>query len=166
MLKEQLQSDTNDSLKQGNHEVTGVLRLALAAIGAKEKEKRYKISKEYSEIKEEELILASALTDDEVIGVLSQEIKKRKDAIALYEKGNRPELVKKETSEILVLQKYLPEQLPEAELKKIIEESIKKVRAVTVKDTGKIMADLMPKVRGRADNTKISSIIKEFFNHG
>src|SRR3989344_5307383 len=78
MLKEQLQSDTNDSLKQGNHEVTGVLRLALAAIGAKEKEKRYKISKEYSEIKEEELILASALTDDEVIGVLSQKNKKKK----------------------------------------------------------------------------------------
>lgn len=161
MLKANIQADATESLKQGNQEVVGVLRMALAAIATKEKEKRYKISKENDNLKEEDLIKKSELTDDEIISVLSSEIKKRKDAIILYEKGERRELADKEKREIDVLKKYLPEQLSEEELKKIIEDSIKNTGAQTIKDMGEVMADLAPKIKGRVDNAEASKIIKE-----
>lgn len=166
MLKQQIQDDTKNALKSGDSFSLGVLRMALSAINAKEKEKRYKISKEDSEIKEQELMQSAALTEDEIISVISSEIKKRKDAIVLYEKGNRPELAEQEKKEIEVLQKYLPEQLSQTELRKLIEQAIEKTGAKEVKDMGKIMADLMPKVKGRADNSEISKMIKELLIQG
>jgi|SRR3989344_5923026 len=164
MLKQQIQNDVKDAMKQGNQQVVGVLRMAVSSINAKEKEKRYKLSKEDSEAKEEELLQASQLTDDEVIGVLSSEIKKRKDAIVLYQQGNRPELARQEQDEITILQKYLPEQLSPEELKKLVGASITKTGASQMKDMGKIMADLMPKTKGKADNSEISKIIKELLS--
>lgn len=161
MLKQQIQSDATGALKEGNQYGVQVLRLALAAINAKEKEKRYKISKEKPELSDDELAKNAELSDDEVIAVLSSEIKKRKDAIALYEKGNRPELAAQEKKEIEILQKYLPEQLSPEELKKLVAESIAKVGATEMKDTGKIMADLMPTIKGKADNSEVGKIIKE-----
>ncbi len=163
MLKQQIQDDVNNSLKKGNQVIVGVLRMALATITSKEKEKRYKISKTEPNLAEQDLIKKSELTDDEIISVLSSEIKKRKDAIVLYKKGNRPELADKEKKEIEILKKYLPEQLSDEELRKLIQESINKVGAKEIKDTGKIMADLMPKVKGKADGDEISKIIKELF---
>lgn len=164
MIKQRIQEDVTESLKQGNSEVVGVLRMALASITSKEKEKRYKISKENDNVKEEELIQSSALVDDEVIGVLSSEIKKRKDAVVLYEKGDREELADKEKREIEILKKYLPEQLSKDELKKLIEETMHKVGAKETKDMGKVMAELMPKVKGKADNSEISKIIKDILS--
>ncbi len=164
MLKHQIQSDVTSALKQGNPEVVGVLRLTLSSINSKEKEKRYKISKTEPDLLEEDLIKKSELTDEEIIDTLSSEIKKRKDSILLYEKGNRPELAEVEKKEIEILKKYLPEQIPLEELKKIVEESINKVGAKEIKDTGKIMADLMPKVKGKADGGEISKIIKELLS--
>ena len=104
------------------------------------------------------------LTDEQVQDVIISEIKKRNDAIALYEQGNRPELAERERKEIEVLKKYLPEQLSLDELKKIIEESVKKVGATQMKDMGKIMQDLMPKIKGKADNSEVSKIIKEMLS--
>lgn len=161
MLKEQIQADIKEAMKQSNQEVVGVLRMTVASVNGKEKEKRYKISKEKPEIKEEDLVKESSLSDDEVMNVITTEIKKRKDAIALYEKGNRQELADKEKKEIVILQKYLPEQLSHDELKKLIEISIKNVGAQSIKDMGKIMADLAPKTKGKADNSEVSKIIKE-----
>jgi len=161
MLKQQIQSGATDALKQGNQEVSGVLRLVLSSLNSKEKEKRYKFSKEDPNLKEEDLTKKSALLDDEVISVLSSEIKKRRDAITLYEKGNRPELADKEKKEIEIIQKYLPEQLSSDELKKLIKESISKVGAKEMKDMGKVMADLSPKIKGKADNSIVSKIVKE-----
>lgn len=164
MLKQQIQSDTTNALKEGKQDVTGILRMLLAAITSKEKEKRYKISKEKPNLSEEELIKLSELADDEVIDVLSSEIKKRKDAIDLYEKGNRKELADKEKKEIEIFKKYLPEQLSSEELKKLVEESIAKVGAKEMKDMGKIMADLTPKVKGKANNSEISKVAKELLS--
>jgi len=161
MLKQQIQSDTTKALKKGDTIVSGVLRLALASIISKEKEKRYKVSKQKLELKEEELIKESELTDDEIINVISSEIKKRKDAIALYEKGARQELADKEKKEIEILQKYLPEQLSEEEIRRLVQESISKVGAKEIKDMGKVMADLALKTKGRTDNSDVSRMVKE-----
>ena len=164
MLKQDIQNAVNQALKSGDQMSAETLRMLLASIITKEKEKRYKISKEKPEATEGVLIKESELTDEQIIEVISSEIKKRKDAIVLYEKGNRPELAEKEKKEIEILKKYLPEQLPEDELKKLVAESIAKVGAKDIKDMGKIMADLMPKVRGKADNSEISKIVKELLS--
>ena len=161
MLKQQIQVDIINALKQGNQEVVDVLRMAISAVNLKEKEKRYKVSKEDTDIKEEDLMQASALNDDEVISVISSEIKKRKDAIVLYKKGNRQELVDKEKKEIEILQKYLPEQLSLEEIRKLIEESIANVGATNIKEMGKVMADLAPKVKGKADGGLVSGLVKQ-----
>ena len=164
MLKHQIQSDVNDALKKGNQDFVGVLRLAISSINLKEKEKRYKVIKTDSNLSEAELTKKSELTDEEVIDTLSSEIKKRKDAILLYEKGGRPELAEKEKKEIEILKKYLPEQISQEELTKLIEGSVHNIGAKEMKDMGKVMADLMPKVRGRADNSEISNILKKLLN--
>ncbi len=165
MLKKQIQGDVTDALKQGNQETAGVLRLILAAMTTKEKEKRYKVSKQKPSLKESELVKESELTDQEIIDVLSSEIKKRKDAIGLYEKGNRKDLADKEKNEIEILKKYLPEQLSTEELKKLVEESIKKVGGPKghpeIKDMGKVMTELMPKVKYKADISEVSKMAKE-----
>ncbi len=161
MLKNQIQSDVKDALKQGNSKVAEVLRMAISAINTKEKDKRYALAKEKADMSEELLQKESVLSDDEIISVISSEIKKRKDAIALYEQGNRPELAEGEKEEIAILQKYLPEQIPADQLRKMIEESVSAVGATEMKDMGKVMADLAPKVKGKADNSEISKIVKE-----
>ncbi|MBX4201098.1 GatB/YqeY domain-containing protein [Candidatus Parcubacteria bacterium] len=161
MLKQQIQEEVKNALRAGDQFTCGVLRMAISVMGTKEKEKRYKILKEKPDMKEEDAVKESALSDEEVTNAIVSEIKKRKDAIALYKKGGRPELAENEKKEIAVLQKYLPEQLPQEELKKLVEESVKKTGATSMKDMGKIMADLMPKVKGKADNSEISNIIKE-----
>ena len=95
MLKQQIQSDATVALKSGNSEVVGVLRLISSSLNTKEKEKRYNLLKEKPDLKEE-IAKESELTDEEAVSVLSSEVKKRRDAIALYEKGGRPELAEKE----------------------------------------------------------------------
>lgn len=161
MLKEQIKSDTTQAQKSGNEMVVGTLRMISAAILAKEKEKRYKISKQKPDATEDILQKESEFTDEEVVETLTSEIKKRKDAIALYEQGKRPELAEKERQEIEIIKKYMPEQLSGEELKKLIEESINKTGAKEMKDMGRVMADLSPKIKGKADSGEVSKIIKE-----
>jgi uncharacterized protein len=154
MLKKTIQSAATGSLKSGDNFATGVLRMLLAAITTKEKDKKYK----------EKIEGEAQLSDEEIIDVISSEIKKRKDAIVLYLQGNRPELADKEKKEIEILQKYLPEQLSQDEVKKIVEESIEKVGAKEIKDMGKVMADLNPKIKGKADGGEVSKIVKEILS--
>ena len=162
MLKQQIQSDAISAMKEGKKDVSEILRMVLSNINAKEKEKRYKISKEESILSEEDLSKKSELSEDELISAVSSEIKKRKDAIVLYEKGERPELAEKEKKEIEIIQKYLPEQLSGDDLRKLVEESVANVGAKEIKDMGKVMADLNPKIKGKADGGEVSKIVKEF----
>ncbi len=151
MLKQEIQNAVNRALKSGDQTVSGTLRMLLAAVLVKEKDKKFK----------EKLEENAILSDNEIIEIVVSEVKKRKDAIALYEKGNRPELAEKEQKEIEVLQKYLPEQLSAEEIKKLVEESINKTGAKEIKDMGKVMADLNPKIKGKADGSQVSKIIKD-----
>ncbi len=161
MLKEKIQNDATQALKTGEQFSLGVLRMLLAAITSKEKDKRYKISKQTPDLPEAKLQEQANLSDEEAVDVISSEIKKRKDAIALYQQGNRPELAENEAKEIEVFKKYLPEQLSAEELKNMIAEAVSKTGAKEMKDMGKVMAELAPKIKGRADNSEVSKIIKE-----
>lgn len=101
MLKDTIKDDINNALKEGDEVKCSTLRMLLAAVLNKEKEKKYKIYKEGLDEKEE-------LTDEEIIDVISSEAKKRKEAITEFEKGDRQDLVKKEKAELEILKKYLP----------------------------------------------------------
>ncbi len=160
-LKEKFQEDLKNSLKEKNEIVVSVLRMFLAAVSNKETEKRTKIWKQKPDLKPEELEKESQLTNEELIEVVSSEIKKRKEAISEFEKGKREDLVKKEKAEMEILQKYLPEQLSEEEIEKLVKEAVDKIGAKEIKDTGKVMAELMPKVKGKADGGLVSKIVKE-----
>lgn len=150
-LKEKIRLNLNSALKEKRTLEVLVLRQLLAAILNKEKEKRFK-AKEERDIQ---------LTDEEVIEVISSEAKKRRESIVEFEKGKRQDLVEKEKKELEILEKYLPEQLPEEEIRKLIKEAIEKTDAKEIKDMGKVMAELMPKIKGKADGTLVSKIVKE-----
>lgn len=160
-LKQKIQEDLKTALKEKKELELSVLRMLNAAITNKEKEKRYKQGKEKPEMSEEELEKESQLTNDEAIEVISSEIKKRKEAISGFEKGKREDLVDKERKEFEILKKYLPEQIPEEEVKKLAKEAVEKVGAKDIKDMGKVMAELMPKIKGKADGGLVSKIIRE-----
>lgn len=161
MLKQQIQADTKEAMKQKDQELVGVLRMAVSAMNTKQAEKRYALAKADAAKSEETLVAESELTEEEALNVVISEVKKRRDAVALYEQGGRPELAETEKKEIAMLQKYLPEQLSGEELKKMIQTSIEKTGATEMKDMGKVMADLMPSVKGKAEGAEISKIIKE-----
>lgn len=150
-LKEKIKLNLNSALKEKRTLEVLVLRQLLAAILNKEKEKRFK-TKEEKDIQ---------LTDEEVIEVISSEAKKRRESIVEFGKGKRQDLVEKEKKELEILEKYLPEQLPEEEIRKLIKEAIEKTDAKEIKDMGKVMAELMPKIKGKADGTLVSKIVKE-----
>jgi len=164
VLKEKIKIDLDKSLKSGEKLILSTLRLLYSVIGNKEIEKRTKIVKRKKDLTEKELIKKSQLQDEEIIQVTLSEIKKRKEAILLYKKGKREDLAQKEEKEIEILEKYLPEQISDEELQKLAKETIEKVVASSLKDMGKVMKELMIKVKGRAEGSKVSQIIKELLS--
>ena len=112
-----------------------------------------------SEIRYKEIDLKHPLTDEETILVLSSSVKKRKESIAEFKKGNRPDLVSKEEAELAIVQFYLPAELTESELSDIVKSTIVEVGATSNADLGKVMKSLMPKVRGRADGKKVNALV-------
>jgi len=161
MLKEKIREDFKKFLKEKKEIEVSTLRMLNAAIFNREKEKRYKLSKEKPELKEKDLEKESQLTDEEIVQVVFSEIKKRKEAIEGFEKGKREDLAKKEKKEMEVLKKYLPKQLSEEEIKRMAKETIKEVGAESLKDLGKVMGKLMLKVKGQAEGGLVSKIVKE-----
>lgn len=160
-LKVKIQDDMKRGMKAKDELTVSVLRLLLAAILNREKEKRYKLAKRKPELKEEDLTKGSELTDEEIVAVIFSESKKRREAIVEYEKGKRLDLAEKEKKEAEILKKYLPEQLSEEEIEKMAREAIKKVGAKELKDMGKVMAELMPRLKGRVEGSLVSKIVKE-----
>jgi len=112
-----------------------------------------------SEIKNKEIEKGNELTDEEIIQVIKKQIKMREDSIEQFEKADRNDLVEKEKKELEILEEYLPQQLSEEELRKLIEESISEVNATSKKDFGKVMKLVIQKAQGRADGKKISEIL-------
>ena len=163
-MKQLIQENLKSALKEGDAVKTGTLRMLLAAIVNKEKEKRYKVSKAEPKLSEQELQEKSELSAEEIQEVVSSEAKKRREAIEGFEKGGRTELAEKEKKEMAVLQSYLPEQLSEDEIRKFAKEAIGKVGAPNLKDMGKVMAELMPKLKGKADGAMVNKIVRELLS--
>jgi uncharacterized protein YqeY len=163
MLKEKIEKDFKEALLKRNEREISTLRMLKAAILEQEKEKRYKKIQEKGT--EADLEKESALSDEEIIKLILREIKKRKEAILEFEKGKRKDLVEKETQEIEILKRYLPEMLSEEEIKKMAKETIEKVRAKNIKDMGRVMKELMPKIQGKAEPSLVSQIVKNLLQN-
>jgi uncharacterized protein YqeY len=101
------------------------------------------------------------LNEEEEIKIVKSEVKKRQDAIELYEKGGAKDKAEKEKKEIKILQEYLPEQINDQELEKIVEDAIKEVGASPMADMGKVIGVVMKKVGSTADGNRVSSLVKK-----
>jgi uncharacterized protein len=142
-LKERITEDMKSAMRAAEKARLGTLRLALAAIKQREVDERI------------------TLDDSQVIAVVEKMIRQRREAITQFESGGRADLVARETAEIAVLQGYLPAQLAEAELEELIAAAITATGAASMKDMGKVMAVVKPKVQGRADMGAVSARIKQ-----
>ncbi len=145
-LKEKIQQDWKDAMKSRDKFRSNTLSMAKAAILQVEKTDN------------------RVLDDDEVIGILSKEVKSRRDALVDFEKGNRQDLVEEAKSEIEILLEYLPKQLTEDEIAEIVRQIICETGASSAKDMGKVMTVAMAKLKGRADGKLVSSIVKQNLN--
>lgn len=146
-LKENLQSDLKVSLKSGDAMKAGVLRFALSEIQNKEKEKQGHGK-------------PTLLTDDEVKEVLQKEFKKRREAIGLFKKGGREDLVTSEETQLAVIEAYIPKQLDKSEIQAIVEKLISSGCA----DFNSLMKEAMKEMKGRVDGKLVTEVIKERIN--
>ena len=141
-LKPELTSDMKSSMKSGDKQRLGVVRLMLSAIKQIEVDERIE------------------LDDTRIIAVLDKMAKQRRESIAQFSDAGRDDLVAIEQAEIVIIQQYLPEALSDAEINELVEQSIVSTGAATIKDMGKLMGVLKPQLQGRADMGKVSQLIK------
>ncbi|WP_085523324.1 GatB/YqeY domain-containing protein [Tuberibacillus sp. Marseille-P3662] len=106
----------------------------------------------------------AAMTEDEVLTVLSRELKQRKDSLQEFENAARDDLVTETQKEIEIIDIYMPERLSEADLTAIIDEVINEVGATSPADMGKVMSAIMPKIKGQADGALVSQLVKDRLN--
>ena len=143
-LKEKLQTDLTQAIRSRDEVQSGTIRMLLAAITNEEVAGK----------------AAKVLSDAEIITVLSREAKKRREAVEAYTQANREDLANKEKAEAAVIAQYLPKQLSEDEIKKLIQEAIASTGAVGPSGMGLVMKQLQPKIAGKADGGLVSALVK------
>lgn len=145
-MREQLLQDLKEAMKQKDKERLAVIRMLKGAMQL------------------EEIKLQRELNDDEIITIIAKQIKTRKESIQEFKKGGRDDLIDTTNREIAILSPYLPEQLSEEEVMNIIDQTIAEVQPASMKDMGKLMGVITPKVKGKADLGLVSRIIREKLN--
>ena len=147
-LHQKIQDDLTSALKAGDGFQVGVLRMLSSSLHNRSIEKKGKGQD-------------AELTDDEVQEVLGREAKKRKEAAEIYEKGGRPDLGSKEKQEFILIKAYLPEEMGSEEIEKVVEGVLAQMGSVTQKEFGKVMGEVMKQLKGRADASTVSAILKK-----
>jgi uncharacterized protein YqeY len=145
-IKEQIMNDIKRYMKEKNNAGLNAIRLLRA------------------EIKNVEIEKKRELSDEEIIQLVSSSIKKRKESIEMYKKGSRQDLVDKEMDEIRIIEKYLPAQLSDEEIRKIINETIDEQSEENKKNFGVIMKKVMEKIKNRAEGSKVNKLVKEILD--
>jgi uncharacterized protein YqeY len=142
-LKEQLTTDMKEAMKAKQAERLGTIRQVRSAI------------------KNKEIELRCELDDQAVIAVISTQVKQRRESAQMYRDNERPELADKEEAELAILQEYLPAQLDEAEIRKIVAAVITEVGATSARDMGKVMPVVMSRTKGAADGKLVNQLVRE-----
>ena len=146
-LEEIIFNDMKKALKENEKLKLSTLRLIRAAI------KNAEISKK------------EKLTEDEVIGIVSSNLKKLEESLDMFTKGQRPELAEKAKKEIEIVKKYLPEQLSEEEVEKIVKETIIKFGFKGLQDIGPAMREIMPQLKGKADGKMVNKMVRDLLGN-
>ena len=139
----EIKHELEDAMREGDTERRDALRLILSSLQGAEKE------------------LQRDLTEDEELQVLQRERKKRVEAAEAFRNAGRDEQAAKEEGELDVLEEFMPEPLSEDELEEIVDDVIAEVGATSMRDIGRVMADVMPQVAGRADGSAVSHLVRE-----
>ncbi len=147
-LSERLSEDFKKALKAGDRDVVSAIRMVKAAVKNREIEKR------------------SSLDDEEIHGVLMSLARQCKDSIEQFSRGGRQDLAEKEARELSIIRSYLPQQLTEEELKKIIADVIREVGASDKRDAGRVMKTIMPRLKGKADGRLVSELVQKVLADG
>lgn len=142
-LKKKISDDVKQAMKSGDTVKRSILRMLLSSINNTEKAKQ------------------SPLDNSDVLGAIAKEVKRHQESIDAFKKGNRPDLVEKEEAEMVILQSYLPQQMSHDEVVAAVKEVIAAVGAEGPGDKGKVMKDLMPKLKGKADGKEINEVVTE-----
>ncbi len=141
-IKDRIQQDMKDAMRAKEKERLATIRLILAAVKQREVDERVE------------------LDDEQVIVVLDKMVKQRRESIAQFEKAGRDDLVAKEQAELVVINDYLPAALSEDEIMQLVDAALEATGASSIKDMGKVMGQLKPKLQGRADMGAVSAMIK------
>jgi uncharacterized protein YqeY len=142
-LIERMQSELTAAMRARDRERTETLRLTLASLRSAEKE------------------VQRPLKEDEELHVLQRERKRRQEAAEAFRQGGREEQAAKEERELAVIQEFMPEPIGEEELEHIIDDAIAETGATSLRDLGRVMADVLPQVAGRADGSTVSQLVRE-----
>jgi uncharacterized protein len=142
-LIKELEHEVQDAMRAGDAARRDALRLMLASLKSAEKD------------------LMRELTEDEELQVLQRERKKRIEAMEAFENAGREEQAAKEEAELDVLEEFMPEPLGEDELERIVDDAIAENKATNMRDMGRVMADVMPQIAGRADGSAVSQLVRE-----
>jgi uncharacterized protein len=142
-LIEEIEQELKDAMRARETVRTAALRLTLAALRAAEKE------------------LGRPLKEDEELQVLQRERKRRAEAAEAFRAGGREEQAQQEEQELEVIEEFMPEPLAEEELERIVDDAIAETGATSLRDLGRVMADVMPQVAGRADGSAVSQLVRE-----
>ncbi|RKD34739.1 GatB/YqeY domain-containing protein [Thermohalobacter berrensis] len=142
-LKDKLMSDLKVAMKNKDKIRKNAITMVRAAIKQKEVDER------------------KELTDEDIIQIISKQVKQKRDSLEDFKKGNREDLVELTEKEIEILKEYLPKQLTEEEIEELVKQTIEEVEAESKKDMGKVMSAIMPKVRGRADGSLVNKIVQK-----
>ncbi len=145
-LKRSITDDIKAAMKSGDTVKKDTLRMLIAAVNNAEKAKQ------------------SALGNADVLGIIAKEVKKHQESIDAFKQGNRQDLVDKEEAEMAILQAYLPEQMSRDDIVKAAKEVITAVGAQGPGDKGKVMKELMPKLKGKADGKEINDVVTELLS--
>ena len=146
MLKEKLLEDLKSAMKEKNTNKKNAVQMVRTAILQIEKDKGIEV------------------TDEQIIDIIAKEVKKRKDSLADFEKANRQDLIDQINEEIEVLEGYLPKQLTDEELEKIVSKIVTEVGATNIKDMGKVMKEAKAQIGARADGKRINEMVKKILD--
>ena len=149
MTKQQLKDELKKSMLAKDTERTSALRMVISALG-------------YFEIQKGGA--GYVATEEDVLAVIQKEAKQHRDSIEQFKTAGRDELVEKETKELMMLEAFLPAQMGEEEIKKLVDDAVQKSGASSPADIGKVMGILMPQVKGKADGGLVSRLVKEALN--
>ena len=139
----EIKAELEDAMREGDAERRDALRLILASLQGAEKE------------------LQRPLSEEEELQVLQRERKKRVEAAEAFRSGGREQQAEQEEAELEVLEEFMPEPISEDELEQIVDDVIAEVGATSMRDIGRVMADVMPQVAGRADGSAVSQLVRE-----